>query len=90
MEGSEGIVSWKTASASRWRSTDDGAVNSKTAGAVKATLNGQNAQWVALLGDYGRRYLRNSMRDDRPVDNVSWMLVSWAPFVQARDLEGKD
>ena len=49
MEGSEDTVSWKTASASRWRSAEDGAVNSKTAGAVKATLSRKNAEWETPL-----------------------------------------
>ena len=50
MEGSEGTVSRKTASASRWRSVEDGAVNSKTAGAVKATLNRRGVEWAVFLG----------------------------------------
>lgn len=52
MEGSEDTVSWKTASASRWRSNDDGAVNSKTAGAVKATLNGIDVEWTSFGDSY--------------------------------------
>lgn len=88
MEGSEGTVSWKIASASRWRSVDDGAVNSKTAGAVKATLNRRNAEWAKSLRDSGQRCSRNSMRDNRLVGNVSWVLVLGALLVQARDLEG--
>lgn len=88
MEGSEGTVSRKMASASRWRSGDDGAVNSKTAGAVKATLSRRSAEWVTSLGNCGLSYSRNSVGDNRPVDNVSWMLVPGALLVQARDLEG--
>ena len=90
MVGSEGTVSWKMASASRWRSGDDGAVNSKTAGAVKATLSNRNPEWATSLGDYRQGHSRNPMRNNRPVGNVPRMLVPGALLVQARNLEGGD
>ena len=82
MEGSEGTVSWKTASASRWRSAEDGAVNSKTAGAVKATLSRKNVEWMVFHGDTGLGHSRDSMWDYGPVGNVPCMLVLWALLVQ--------
>ena len=64
-------------------------MNSKTAGAVKATLSRKSAEWATLRGS-GRSYLRNSMRDDRPVNDVPWMLVLRTLLVQARDLGGEN
>ena len=89
MEGSEGTVSWKTARASRWRSAEDGAVNSKTAGAVKATLCRKKGKWATSPGGTGQCYLRDSMRNDRPINNVPWVFVLRPLLVQARDLEGE-
>lgn len=48
IEGSEGVLPWKMASASRWRDGDDGAVNWKTAGAESATLRERFLQLLFL------------------------------------------
>lgn len=82
IEGSEGVLPWNMASASRWRDGDEGAVNWKTAGAESATLREHLLQLRFLSQVHPDENSRNSVRDNGVIHVVSRVLVFGSLLVQ--------